>query len=69
MRFMAMSTNGTYVFLTDDSGIGNSHLKPTTGSFQVEQLNGLMNRLIRKYAGLEANVAGELLSAFDKQRE
>ena len=69
MRFMAMSTNGTYVFLTDDSGIGNSHLKPTTGSFQVEQLNGLMNRLIRKYAGLEANVAGELLSASDKQRE
>ncbi len=66
MRFMAMSTNGTYVFLTDDSGIGNSHLKPTTGSFQVEQLNALMNRLIRKYAGLDPNVAGELLSSSDK---
>ncbi|MEJ2882539.1 vWA domain-containing protein [Pedobacter sp. GR22-6] len=66
MRFMAMSTNGTYVFLTDDSGIGNSHLKPTTGSFQVEQLNALMNRLIRKYTGLDSNVAGELLSSSDK---
>jgi len=66
MRFMAMSTNGTYVFLTDDSGIGNSHLKPTTGSYQVEQLNALLNRLIRKYAGLESKVAGELLSSSDK---
>lgn len=52
MRFMAMATNGTYVFLTDDSGIGNSHLKPTTGSYEVEHLNHLLSRLIRKYAGL-----------------
>ncbi|WP_316792897.1 vWA domain-containing protein [Pedobacter frigoris] len=66
MRFMAMGTNGTYVFLTDDSGIGNSHLKPTTGSYQVEQLNALLNRLIKKYAGLDSNVAGELLSSSDK---
>lgn len=66
IRFMAMSTNGTYVFLTDDSGIGNSHLKPTTGSFQVEQLNALLNRLIKKYAGLDSNVAVELLSSSDK---
>ena len=66
MRFMAMSTNGTYVFLTDDSGIGNSHLKPTTGSYQVEQLNALLKRLIRKYSGLDSNVAGELLSSSDK---
>lgn len=52
MRFMAMGTNGTYVFITDDSGIGNSHLKPTTGNYEVEHLNSLLNRLIRKYSGL-----------------
>lgn len=46
MRFMAMSTNGTYVFLTDDSGVGDPHLVPTVGPYQVEYLNDLMVRLI-----------------------
>jgi hypothetical protein len=45
-----MSTNGTYVFITDDSGIGNSHLEPSVGEFQVEFLNDLMVRLINKYS-------------------
>lgn len=54
MRFMAMGTNGTYVFITDDSGIGNPHLKPTVGNYQVEHLNNLLNRLIQKYAGLNS---------------
>jgi hypothetical protein len=69
MRFMAIGTNGTYVFLTDDSGIGNSHLKPTVGSYQVEYLNQLLNRLINKYAGLEPKVAEDLLSSAQKQQE
>ena len=69
MRFMALGTNGTYVFLTDDSGIGNSHLKPTIGSYQVEYLNQLLNRLINKYAGLEPKVAEDLLSSAKKQQE
>lgn len=50
MRFLAISTNGTYVFITDDSGIGNSHLEPSVGEYQVEYLNDLMVRLINKYA-------------------
>ena len=50
MRFMAMSTNGTYVFITNDSGIGNEHLTPTVGEYQVEYLNDLMVRLINKYS-------------------
>ena len=50
LRFLSMSTNGTYVFITDDSGIGNSHLTATVGPFQVEYLNNLMVRLIKKYA-------------------
>ncbi|GJH40390.1 hypothetical protein RCZ04_09400 [Capnocytophaga sp. HP1101] len=49
MRFMAMYTNGTYVFITDDSGIGNSHLEPSVGEYQVEKLSDLMIRLIKKY--------------------
>lgn len=50
MRFLAISTNGTYVFITDDSGIGNSHLPPTVGQYQVEFLNDLMVRLINQSA-------------------
>lgn len=50
MRFLAMTTNGTYVFITDDSGIGNSHLQASVGEYQVEYLNNLMVRLINKYA-------------------
>ena len=52
MRYFSVSTNGTYVFLTDDSGIGNKHLKPTTSDFKVEKLNDLIVRLIEKYAGV-----------------
>lgn len=50
-RFIAQATNGTYTFLTDHSGIGNSHIAPTVGHFEVEYLNNLIVRLITKYAG------------------
>jgi hypothetical protein len=50
MRSMALATNGTYVFLTDDSGVGNAHIKPTTDKFDVELLNTLLVKLITKYA-------------------
>lgn len=49
LRAMALGTNGTYVFLTDDSGIGNPHIKPTTDQFAVEKLNALLVRLITKF--------------------
>ncbi len=49
MRCLALTTNGTYVFLTDDSGIGGSHIKPTTDEYKVETLNGLLLRLIDQY--------------------
>ncbi len=52
MRYFSVSTNGTYVFLTDDSGIGNSHLKPSSDDYKVEKLNDLIVRLIEKYAGI-----------------
>lgn len=46
MRSFAILTNGTYVFITDDSGVGNDHLEPTIGEFEVEKLNDLMVRLV-----------------------
>lgn len=50
MRFMAISTNGTYVFITNDSGIGNDHLIPSVGQYKVEYLNDLLVRLIKAYS-------------------
>ncbi len=49
MRSFAILTNGTYVFITDDSGVGNAHLEPTIGEFEVEKLNDLMVRLVGEY--------------------
>ena len=50
-RFFAVLTGGTYVFLTDDSGVGGDHIEPSVGDFQVEPLNDLLVRLIAKYIG------------------
>jgi hypothetical protein len=49
MRYMSIATNGTYVFITGDSGIGGEHLVPTVGDYEVEHLNALIERLINKY--------------------
>ncbi len=50
LRSLALTTNGTYTFLTDDSGVGNAHIEPTTDSYEVELLNDLMVRLIHQFA-------------------
>jgi hypothetical protein len=49
LRTMALATNGTYTFLTDDSGIGGTHIKPTTDSYKVELLNDMLIRLFTQY--------------------
>ncbi len=49
LRTMAFTTGGTYTFLTDDSGIGGSHIEPTIGDYQVEKLNDMMVRIINEY--------------------
>jgi hypothetical protein len=49
MRALALGTNGTYTFLTDHSGIGNSHIKPSTDSYEVETLNAIMVRILKSY--------------------
>ena len=46
MKMMTLSTNGTYTFLTDHSGIGGKHLDPVAESYNVETLNDLMVRVV-----------------------
>ena len=48
-RSAALYTGGTFVFITDDSGIGNSHHDPELPNITVEALNSLMVRLINGY--------------------
>ena len=48
-RAIAIKTGGTYVFLTDDSGIGDSHLEPIIGEYKVEKLYDIIIRLINTY--------------------
>jgi hypothetical protein len=46
MRAIALETNGTYLFITNHSGIGNDHIEPSTESYKVEMLNDLILRVI-----------------------
>lgn len=47
-RFMSLLTNGNYLFLTDHSGIGNEHLEPTVGKYEIQYLNDLLLDVINK---------------------
>lgn len=59
MRDMAMKTGGTYLFLTDDSGISvGGHIQPTVGDYEVEKLNDLMVKVINRYLAAN-NTAAE----------
>ncbi len=49
LRALSFSTSGTYVFLTDDSGIGGSHIEPTIGEYQIEYLNKLLIKIIKRF--------------------
>ncbi|MFY0673100.1 MAG: carboxypeptidase regulatory-like domain-containing protein [Bacteroidia bacterium] len=49
MRSAALATNGTYIFLTDHSGVGSSHIKPTTDEYQVTYLNDLLKEVIIRF--------------------
>ena len=55
-RAMAVMTGGKYVFLTDDSGVGESHEEPDIAGYKVEKLNDLMVREIRSFVA--ARVGG-----------
>lgn len=46
MRSSALATLGRYLFLTDDSGIGNAHEEPRIPCYRVEHLSTLLARTI-----------------------
>lgn len=48
-RAAAIMTDGQYVFLTDDSGIGNSHSEPIIGSYEVRPLYDIIIDIINGY--------------------
>ena len=46
MRSMGQITGGRYLFLTDDSGVGNPHAEPTVDCYIVTRLDGLVTRTL-----------------------
>ena len=46
MRLGAEATLGRYLFLTDDSGLGDPHAEPHIPCYQVQKLNTLIGRMI-----------------------
>lgn len=61
MRASAQFTQGRYVFLTDDSGVGGEHLEPTVPCFVVTKLN---HAVLRVFA---SELAGTRVEADDTQ--
>ena len=49
MRQAAIHTGGTFIFVTDDSGIGGAHHDPGLPNATVELLNSMLVRLIKGY--------------------
>lgn len=47
-RHIAVATQGQYIFLTDDSGVGGSHITPDITGYQVERLDNLLIRVIEE---------------------
>ena len=68
MRSLALGTNGTYTFLTDHSGVGNSHIEPTTDSYKVEKFNDLLVRLYKQYT-VTPSCKGDLVYTDDEVEE
>ena len=49
-RALAIMTGANYVFLTDDSGVGDSHLEPIIGDYDVELQHDIIVRNIKEIA-------------------
>lgn len=67
LKFASIITNGTYVFITDDSGIGNPHLTPVVSDFQVEFLNDALVRIIESYTRQNSCAELEILADVDDE--
>ena len=69
MKFFGLATNGSYVFLTDHSGIGGKHLEPTTDEYKVEMLNDLLVRLITEYSTVPDCAGKTAIRFIDPQQQ
>lgn len=47
MRLMSMVTGARYTWLTDDSGLGESHAEPKVVCYQVTRLDQLLIRILK----------------------
>lgn len=62
MRAMGQVTGGRYLFLTDDSGVGNPHAEPTVDCYIVTPLNSLVQRVLESLVlGRRVEPAGEIV--------
>ncbi|MCZ8196616.1 MAG: carboxypeptidase-like regulatory domain-containing protein [Flavobacterium sp.] len=52
MRSLALETNGTYLFISNHSGIGDNHIEPSTETYKVELLNDLILRIIIQFSSV-----------------
>ena len=50
MKYMAAGTGGDYIYITDHSGVGNSHIKPTGVKENVDLLNTQILKTLQKYS-------------------
>ncbi|MCK5523604.1 MAG: VWA domain-containing protein [Thiomargarita sp.] len=60
MRQAEVLTQGRYLFLTDDSGVGSSHQEPSVPCYIVTHLNKLIARVI------DSELAGQRIEPDDK---
>ncbi len=53
MKYLAAGTGGDYIYITDHSGVGNSHIKPTGVKDDVDLLNTQILKSLQKYSQWE----------------
>lgn len=61
MRAMAAATQSRYTFLTDDSGVGNSHAEPSVDCYLVTRLDALLRRVI------DSQISGRRIEPDDQE--
>lgn len=66
MRQAAVTTGGRYIFLTDDSGVGNTHAEPTVSCYRMTSLSGLVRRVLmselsgRRFEAVDQDILREV---------
>ena len=66
LRSFAVITGGTFIYLTDDSGIGGGHADPEVGESDVEYLNECMIRIALEYIGIDFTSRETVYPTHDK---